>query len=188
MPKPAEEVKILIKNIRAGCSQSREDLASMLIPIIKPIVGKYYSGFHDKASATNYIVAKVFTKLDYFDLEKPVLNYIKLLANNYCIDEYRKDKKRKAKLIFKDNEVLDTTPNNEYSKLSDSLTDNDYRYLYSLIHSDSIVSDIIYDLNRTQLTNEEIAAKYSKGLDEIEKIQYFSNKKLRVMRKKAMAL
>lgn len=177
----SQQVKDLIHQIRSGCSQSREDLAVLLYPIVRNIVGKYYKNSDDKSSTTNYILGKIFHKMEYFDINKSVLSYIKLLANNHCIDEYRK-KFRKKKVAYHDNDYLDSF---ESSNDESRLTKIDYLDLYNVVTNDIEKAEVIYSILIENKSIEDVALEFSLPKENIEDIKkvYIDNK-LRILLKK----
>lgn len=166
----SEKLKALILIIRAGCSSAKEDLAILLYPIIRNIVGKYNKDPDDKTSTTNFIIGKIFKKLSYIDLDKSMLSYIKLIANNHCIDEYRRNHRKKRVLVY-DNDYLDGFESNNKDN---SLVKTDYLDIYSLAtDGDLEIAEILYSIIQEEKPLEEVSLRTGKGIDELKKIQKF---------------
>ena len=172
-------VKTLIEKIKeTDCSESKNQLINTLLPVIRPIVGKYYGNYHDKEEALNYILAKVFQKINYIDINKSVISYIKFIANNYCIDEYRKKIKRRNTITYQSNELLDSMFTKQEVKTE--LTEQDYKEVYRYVtNNDTFVTELLYDLERTKLSLDKLSKKYQIPEEEIVKVSdNFLGKKL----------
>lgn len=162
------EVVALVKSIREGNKSKENELARAILQAIKPVIAKFYKSAFDRNEAANLITAKVIQKIDYIDLDKPVLNYILYTANNYCIDEYRKKRRHHNKVVTMDNDGLDLFP---MENKSTGMSYDDYIELYMVVtQGNEDHADIVYNIEHGGKTAEQLAYLFKMDLQVIKDI------------------
>lgn len=178
----SKEITNIVTKIQAGDTSLYNDFAIMILAAIKPVVSRFYKDPNDRLEAMNYIATKVINKITYIDINKPVLNYILYTANNYCIDEYRKKRRKHGKVITTDNETLDLFP---CRHAADNLLYEDYMDLYLVAtKGNSEHANIVYNLEQTTKSPEELSYLFKLPVETIKDIHKDALNSLKVIKRK----
>lgn len=174
-------MKTLIYKIRSSNSEEyKEALVKQLWPPVYSVTSKFFKNPSERSENTNFVLGKVFTKIGYFDLKKPVLSYIKLLAHNHCIDEYRKKKrkKRSAEPLTGDIAYTPEEPT--------QLLEKDWKDLYWFVaKKNDRLASILYDIDRLDKSLETVATEHNRTVEEIKKIKkIYIDKRLTNLKRK----
>ena len=152
------EIRLSVQSVQQGDASKVDDLAKLILSSVKPVIAKYYKDYNDRIEVANYIATKIINKVSYIDIDKPVLNYILFTTKNYCIDEYRKMRRKAGKVITADNEMLDLLPHEDQRS---SMKYEDYIDLYTIVcDGDLSMAAVIYALEQENLPVEEVAGLY----------------------------
>jgi RNA polymerase sigma factor (sigma-70 family) len=92
-----EKLSTIIKRIKAGCPQAKEEFADLLYPEVERLIYKFHYSREELKSNAGWIIAKLISKIDMFDDDQPPLGYIYRSSRNFCIDEHRKHSTRKKR-------------------------------------------------------------------------------------------
>lgn len=85
-----EDILALLNNIKKGCEDSKTEFCKILRPKLKKVCRKYAFLLDDVESDVNWVLAKLISKIDMFDLSKNPMPFICRTMTNHCIDEARK--------------------------------------------------------------------------------------------------
>lgn len=172
----------MVKSIQSGDPTQRNDFAKAVLNTIKPVVNKFYRDPTDRQEAMNFVVIKLLNKISFIDITKPVLNYILYTANNYCIDEYRKKKRKAGKIVTMDTETLDLFPTQDRTS---SLKYEDYIDLYTVAtKGNQDHADLIYNLEQEKKTPEELSYSHKLPVETIKDIHKDALHALKIIKRK----
>jgi DNA-directed RNA polymerase specialized sigma24 family protein len=82
-----EKLSTIIKRIKAGCPQAKEEFADLLYPEVERLIYKFHYSREELKSNAGWIIAKLISKIDMFDDDQPPLGYIYRSSRNFCIDD-----------------------------------------------------------------------------------------------------
>ncbi len=133
----------LIEGCRKKKRSAQNELYKQVFSFLMNICIRYKNDYETAGASLNYIFLKILNNLDEIDDLKAFPAWIKRIAVNQLIDEYRKDKKDREHLIY----VEDHRPYNGYGK-SEHLGEQklDSEYLRDLINKLPPLTKSVFNL------------------------------------------
>lgn len=90
-----EKLPDLIKKLQSGDSSVQDEFAVLVLPYIKLLITTYGKTIECPESEAGWVTMKLLNKINNLDLNKPIVGYITTTTNNYCIDTYRAQRRKK---------------------------------------------------------------------------------------------
>lgn len=142
----------LIERVKSGDSSAREELAAVLLPYVKVVIGKYQVSGDTNESLAGWIVAKLLNNIQKIDTSKSLLGFIATLARNEAIDRIRYENSAVRKLSKED-----LTDYSSYAASKPNIPDTEIRFLIESCFS-PLDSEIVSSFHLDNKTIQEISA------------------------------
>ena len=127
-----------LKQKRLAQNQLYKEVFSYLMNICL----RYKNDYDTAGASLNAIFLKILSNLDKFKKEDSFIPWIKRIAVNHLIDEYRKEKREKEKLSFLDDVPRANTP----SSIHKQEAEMDSEYLLEMIRKLPKVTAKVFNL------------------------------------------
>jgi RNA polymerase sigma-70 factor (ECF subfamily) len=135
-----EPPKVLLENCRLDNRKAHHELYVMCFSVLYAVCCRYYINRDDRMAALNMIFFKIIRNVDKYLKKERALAFeawIKRIAINYIIDEFRKEKRYSETI-----ELNDTTPEEIHPTIDDVILNENKEALLRII-------DLLPSMSRT---------------------------------------
>jgi RNA polymerase sigma factor (sigma-70 family) len=134
----------ILQGCIANDAKCQEALYKHYYAYVLSICMRYYNSIDESRAALNGVFFKVFNKINFYKKEQPFEVWMRRVAINTLIDEYRKNKKHLLNTVHKSNDMWYTNDEADSSDLLE--TKLAYDQLNELLNSVPEVSRRVFNL------------------------------------------
>lgn len=151
-PYDSLEIEQLIAACKEGKAMAHRAFIKKYIAFVKSICYRYKPNDYQIDEILNDCFLKIFNNIHSYDLSKPILAWIRIIAINTCIDYYRKNQKIESTKSLEDIEYEDSSGNVLNDLAGEQILEliaklpNSYRLVFTLYVIDGYSHREIADL------------------------------------------